>query len=184
MSGQIARIWRSQPVFQRRKFFKGRPIRGADIKDLSWLDPTGGEMTDEAWNAGYVKCLGMQLAGDLIGDVDERGQPIVGETVLILMNAHWEPLPFALPAPAAGHHWEHLVDTSDPTATATFLGESASYPLKDRSVVVLRQRRKDEPAGLVLSGQQTEQILEGRLQPAGPSGGVPATSTLANTRGT
>ena len=36
-------------------------------------------MSDEDWNAGFVKCLGVRLAGDLISDVDERGEPIVGE---------------------------------------------------------------------------------------------------------
>ena len=57
-------------------------------------------MTDEDWNRGYVKCLGMRLAGDLIGDVDERGEPIVDDTALILVNAHHEPIPFTLPETA------------------------------------------------------------------------------------
>ena len=77
-----------QPVFQRRKFFQGRAIRGSDIKDISFFSPSGQEMSDEDWNAGFVKCLGVRLAGDLIDDVDERGEPIVGETLLILLNAH------------------------------------------------------------------------------------------------
>ena len=75
------RIRREQPVFQRRKFFQGRKIRGSDIKDLSWFEPNGNEMTDEAWNAGFVKCLGMRLAGDVIGEEDERGEPIIGDTL-------------------------------------------------------------------------------------------------------
>ena len=65
--------------------------------------PSGEEMTDEAWNAGFVKCLGVRLAGDLIGDVDERGEPIVGDTLLLLLNAHHEPIPFTLPATKAEH---------------------------------------------------------------------------------
>jgi isoamylase len=48
-------VWRSQPVFQRRKFFVGRPIRGSEIKDISFFDPSGTEMSDEAWNAGFVR---------------------------------------------------------------------------------------------------------------------------------
>ena len=84
------------------KFFHGRAIRGSDIKDISWFEPSGKEMSDEAWNAGFVKCLGVRLAGDLIGDVDERGEPIVGDTLLLLLNAHHEPIPFTLPATQAG----------------------------------------------------------------------------------
>ena len=38
-SRKVVRIRRTQPVFQRRRFFKGRPIRG--VKDISWLDPDG-----------------------------------------------------------------------------------------------------------------------------------------------
>ncbi len=75
---KAVRIWHEQPVFQRRKFFQGRPLRGSGIKDISFFDPAGKEMSDEDWNAGFVKCLGVRLAGDLIDDEDERGEPIVG----------------------------------------------------------------------------------------------------------
>ena len=55
----------------------------------------------------------MRLAGDVIGDVDERGEPIVGDTLLLLLNAHHEPLPFTLPETKPEHHWERLLDTAD-----------------------------------------------------------------------
>jgi len=32
-----------------------------EIKDISWLAPTGEEMNDEAWNDGFVRCLGVRL---------------------------------------------------------------------------------------------------------------------------
>jgi glycogen operon protein len=165
---KASRIWRSQPVLQRRKFFKGRPIRGKDVKDISWLDPNGVEMSDEAWNAGYVKCLGIRLAGDLIGDVDERGLPIVGETLLILLNAHWEPIPFKLPAHGEDRHWEVILDTADPDAEPLYLEQDQEADLKARSLVVLRLRARREEGGNELSGEQARQILEGKLEPAGP----------------
>ena len=99
-------------MFQRRKFFQGRPIRGTGIKDLSWFGPDGQEMSDDAWDAGYVKCLGVRLAGDEIGDQNERGEPLVGDTILLLLNAHHEAIPFALPAARPEHHWLLLLDTS------------------------------------------------------------------------
>ena len=34
-------IRRTQPVFQRRKFFIGRAIRGSDVKDISFFNPFG-----------------------------------------------------------------------------------------------------------------------------------------------
>jgi glycogen operon protein len=135
---QVARIWAEQPVFQRRHFFHGRAIRGADIKDISWFSPAGEEMTDNDWNAGFVRSLGVRLAGDVIGDLDERGEPIQGDTLLLLLNAHHEPVPFTLPATKPEHHWERLLDTAGPQEPARPSTGGAKYPLQGRSLAVLR----------------------------------------------
>ena len=109
-------IRRTQPVFQRRKFFQGRAIHGEGIQDISWFDPSGQEMTERAWNTGYARCLGVRLAGDLIGELDERGEPVVGDTILLLMNAHHEAIPFTLPPLKEGQQWERLLDTAPGTS--------------------------------------------------------------------
>src|SRR5205823_293790 len=46
---KVTRVWTEQPVLKRRKFFQGRSIRGAGIKDLSWFSPTGKDMNDQDW---------------------------------------------------------------------------------------------------------------------------------------
>src|SRR5262249_41345862 len=131
---QLTRVWHDNPVLRRRKFFQGRAIRGSDIKDISWFEPSGNEMSDDAWNAGFVKCRGVGLAGDLMGDVDERGEPIRGDTLLLLLNAHHEKLPFRLPAPVAALEWETQFDTAKPgPAPARFEGRQ-EYPLEARSL--------------------------------------------------
>src|SRR5262249_31529656 len=84
---------RQEAVSPRRKFFHGRQVRGTGVTDISWFGPDGKEMSDEAWGGGFCKCLGVRLAGDLIGDVDERGDPIVGDTLLVLLNAHHDRVP-------------------------------------------------------------------------------------------
>ena len=56
----------------------------------------------------------MRLAGDVINEVDERGEPIIGDTLLLLINAHWEEIPFTLPETRVEHVWETLVDTARP----------------------------------------------------------------------
>jgi glycogen operon protein len=71
-----------EPVLTRRKYFQGRSIRGAGVKDIYWLDPKGHEMTDEAWNTSLVRSLGVLMVGDAIDDVDERGRQVTGDTVL------------------------------------------------------------------------------------------------------
>src|SRR5207248_3331239 len=67
----------SQPVFRRRKYFQGRSIRGGEVKDVAWLAPDGREMTDEAWNADFVRSIGMLLNGSAIEEVNERGEPVI-----------------------------------------------------------------------------------------------------------
>src|SRR5207249_2305829 len=89
---RVAKVRQDNPVLHRRKFFQGRAIRGSGITDITWFDTSGQDMPDDAWNAGFVKCLGVRMAGDLVGDVDERGEPIRGDTLLVLLNAHHEPL--------------------------------------------------------------------------------------------
>lgn len=143
---KAAKIWESQPVFQRRKFFQGRKLRGSDVKDISFFEPTGKEMSDEAWNAGFVKCLGVRLAGDLIGDVDVRGEPIIGDTLLLLLNAHYEPLPFQLPVTRGNQPWERLYDTADPADSPERWDGGQAYQLKERSLAVLRLPLLASPA--------------------------------------
>jgi glycogen operon protein len=134
---RLTQIWREQPVLKRRKFFQGRSIRGENIKDLCWFSPTGKDMSDQDWTA-FVRCLGMRLAGDLIGETDERGNPIVGDTLLVLMNAHFEAIPFTLPPTRDEHEWELLFDTADDTAQAKRFQTVHSYPLRERSLALFR----------------------------------------------
>ncbi len=139
------RIWMLQPVFQRRKFFKGRAIRGSDINDISFFNPSGKEMSDADWNNGHIKCMGVRLAGDLIDDENEHGEPIVGETLLVLLNAHHEPLPFSLPTTKPEHKWQRLLDTADDASEPTIFEGGENYALKDRSLAVLTARDTVQP---------------------------------------
>ena len=137
---EVISIRRTQPVFQRRKFFHGRAIFGADIADITWFEPSGKPMGEEAWTAGFNQCFGFHLAGDLIGDVDERGQPVMGDSILILMNAYHEAIPFKLPVRVKGQRWQRLVDTADAKAEKQWVSASKRYDLKGRSIVVLRTK--------------------------------------------
>jgi glycogen operon protein len=87
----------------------------------------------------------MRLAGDLIGELDARGDPIVGDTFLVLMNAHHEPIKFAMPATKAEHCWDLILDTADDAAEPRLIGGGTGYDLRDRSVVVFRTRQAEAP---------------------------------------
>jgi glycogen operon protein len=97
--GMIA-LRKTEPVFRRQKYFQGRSIRGEEnIRDVSWIGTDGREVNDEVWNAGFIRCVGLRLDGKLIGEVNDHGEPIEGDTVLLLLNAHHEDIRFMLPAP-------------------------------------------------------------------------------------
>jgi glycogen operon protein len=126
-------------LFRRRRYYQGRRIRGSDDRDLTWLRPDGMEMTDAEWGARWNRVLGVMLAGDALAEVDERGDLIEDDTLLLLMNAHVESMPFRLPTPNGGR-WELLIDTARPDVPEA--GEAhdggATVRLEARSLQLLR----------------------------------------------
>ena len=144
---QLIALRQAHPVFRRRRFFHGRHIRGAEVKDLSWFRPDGKEMTDEDWNKGYVRCLGLRLSGDALEETDSKGRPLLDDTFLLLLNAHHEPLPFTLPAHRRGVRWQLVLDTVatiQDKKRVTLLKGGECYDLETRSLVLLRLRKAKE----------------------------------------
>jgi glycogen operon protein len=137
-SRRLIRIWKTNPVLRRRKFLQGRRIRGVDVADISWLEPSGREMTDEMWNSPDVRALGMRLNGDAIDEADERGERVMGDTLLVLFNSSDNVEPFTLPAAEAVDRWEILVDTTDPWTPARRFRPCERYELQPRSMAILR----------------------------------------------
>jgi isoamylase len=135
---RLIELRRTQPVLHRRSFFQGRRIRGSDVKDIAWFEPSGQEMSDEAWEAGFVKCLGVRWAGDAIDELNEHGERIRGDTLLLLFNAHHEPLPFQLPAHRDDQRWQRLVDTALTEPTPDLFHGGQAYDLQGHSMAVLR----------------------------------------------
>ena len=140
---KLIAIRKSQPVFHRRRWFQGKAVRKRQEKDISWFDTTGEEMPDETWEQN-VRVLGVRLAGDVIHEVDELGDPIRGDTLLILFNAHYESVPFILPRTKMKRRWELLLDTARPGAGGpaaiepeTGYSEGDAYDLEGRSIAVL-----------------------------------------------
>ena len=141
---RVIRVWRDHPVLRRRNFFQGRRIRGAEVFDIAWLDPSGREMADQMWNAPDVRCLGVRLNGDAIDEVDERGERITGDSLAMLLNAGERPVPFVLPTTSREERWETLIDTADPYLPPRRLAGGERYPLQPRSMVVLKLNCRKE----------------------------------------
>ncbi|MEV0147217.1 MULTISPECIES: glycogen debranching protein GlgX [unclassified Nonomuraea] len=133
----LAALRKKHPVFRRRRFFYGRPVRG--LSDIAWLTPAGDEMTDADWNVGYARSLAVFLNGDAITEPDRRGRPIRDDSFLLLFNAHHDTIKFTIPKDY-GEMWQTEIDTAMPISLDIRIcraGEKVAVP--GRSVRVLRR---------------------------------------------
>jgi glycogen operon protein len=135
---RLVRLRLSQPVLQRRRFFRGGTLWDSSLKDLAWFRPDGTEMTQEDWQKPFARSVAFLLAGDAIAGVDERGQRIMGDTLLVLMNAWHEPVSYLLPDVDWGREWEILLDTAGATdAKRDLVAARGSISVEARSLVLL-----------------------------------------------
>jgi isoamylase len=143
---RVATLRREHPVFRRRRFFHGRPIRGTHdgLSDITWFAPSGEEMTDADWATGYAKSVAVFLNGDAISEPDRRGGQITDDSFLLLFNAHHASLAFVIPDGEFAREWEVALDTAAlvaarPGTTAVPAGVKVEVPA--RSMLVLRRTR-------------------------------------------
>ncbi|MBA7521807.1 Glycogen operon protein GlgX [subsurface metagenome] len=133
---KMIQIRKNQPVTHKRRFFKGRSIRGKGVKDIRWLNTEGTDMTDEQWNVSFIRCMGMLLNGELINEVNESGVPIKDDILLLIVNSFWEKVGFTLPNSELMHNWEILIDTSQGLQENMEVLDKLDIP--PRSLILLR----------------------------------------------
>ena len=140
----------AHPNFRRRKFFQDRKISpataamrevdGIPIHDISWFRPDGQEMTEDEWQAGWVRCLGLYLSGATLGDVDRLGETIRDDSYLFCLNPHHDHILFYLPTSSSGRQWELIVDTRNMGETVpTTLAGATPYDIHEFSAVLFRE---------------------------------------------
>ncbi|HSD86584.1 MAG TPA: glycogen debranching protein GlgX [Kofleriaceae bacterium] len=113
---KLSELRREHPVLRRRGWFQGRPIRpshgkGPALPDIGWFSPDGTEMEDEHWDSAETRSLQVFLNGAGITVPDERGQPILDDTFLIIFHAHPEDRELTLPEQRWGASWVRVFDT-------------------------------------------------------------------------
>ena len=115
----VSALRAAHPVFRRRRFFNGMPVRrrGQDSQpDISWFRPDGSEMSDDDWGSGFGKSVAVYLNGLGIPELDARGQRVTDDSFFLCFNAHHEPIEFTLPPQDFGSAWVPVLDTSASTA--------------------------------------------------------------------
>jgi isoamylase len=146
----LTRLRRRHPVFRRRRFFSGKPVRRGDgLPDIAWFTPSGEEMTEQSWGDDFGRSVMVFLNGDAISERDSRGVRITDDSFVLAFNAHHEPIRFTLPdashtpgrTPGHGAAWQVVVDTADgrvEAPDAPVLQPGAELDVEGRALVVLR----------------------------------------------
>ena len=138
---QLIYFRRKHPVFQRRKWFQGRAIHGTTVSDIGWFNPDGGDMTEEQWQDGFAKAIGVSLNGEEITTTGPQGQRIIDESFLLFFNAHYEMVEFTLPIKLQDREWVVVIDTKESNFIddGTIYAADKSVPVTARSLMVLRR---------------------------------------------
>jgi isoamylase len=138
---QLIHLRKKHPIFQRRRWFQGQPIKGVGLEDINWFLPNGAEMTDDHWQNDFAKSLGVYLNGLGIRSVGPKGEKIVDDHFYIMFNAHSDPLEFNLPSRRYGNYWLKILDTRDSKIDENGMRYKAGDKImaEGRSVILFRQ---------------------------------------------
>jgi len=113
---RMVEIRRAHPLLRRRRFFQGQAATPeGQVPDIDWFDISGTRMDGTDWDQGYARSVMVFLGGDDLPERDRRGERIVDDSFLLLLNASDGPLEFTLPDAAYGEKWRTLVSTASAT---------------------------------------------------------------------
>jgi isoamylase len=139
---RVFAVRQAHPVLRRRHFFRGMPIDASGQKDVTWLRADGREMTQEDWTSPTTLTLGMLIHGDATDEVDERGRPVKGDTLLIVLSNSPDEMDFRLPRIEQRGVWAALIDTNRRADDMTQIVKSECIRLTPYSLVLLRFGRE------------------------------------------
>ena len=121
---QLISLRKNNPVFCRRKWFVGEPVKGTGVPDILWFLPEGTEMQEHNWKEDFAKSLAVFLnAGS--------------HAFYVIFNAHFEGVMFRLPPDQFGSQWQKILDTARPDSQQTYMPE-VEMIAEGRTVMVLK----------------------------------------------
>jgi glycogen operon protein len=132
----VIALRREHPVFRRASFLSGKS-GDSGLPDAWWFRPDGRRMTQRDWTSPETRTLGFFLNGREIHERTAQGEPVFGDSFLLVFNAHSEPVVFTLPARRFGARWEVTLATGE--APEGPLGARALVAVQEHSLVLLRR---------------------------------------------
>ena len=138
---------------------------------MTWLRPDGSEMGDADWHRGGNHVLGMLIDGAATDEADDRGRPVHGDTMLLLLNGGEHDGSFALPQVRGAGRWQRLVDTADDGPGETHAIDGDSVPLHAYSLVLMRHgtERRDDLAQVASAAEARRSAATVPVRPEEPA---------------
>lgn len=136
---RVTQFRKAHPNFRRRSFYEAGIEASHRSESVHWFRADGERMTDEDWGSGWIRILGVHLAGDAPEIRDGRGERVRDQNFFMILNAHYEPGKFVLPVELAPGKWKVMFDTAAPDlpAEGKVLAEDRVVPMESRSFLVL-----------------------------------------------
>jgi glycogen operon protein len=125
---RLVALRQANPVLRRRQFFRGQSVSSEGHKDLTWIRTDGQEMAHEQWHDPKNHVLGMLIHGEATDETDDRGRPIKGDTMLLLVNGGDQPVQFRMPHTDGQGVWLEVVDTTKDEAHEICTSETMLQP--------------------------------------------------------
>ncbi|SEI65157.1 glycogen debranching protein GlgX [Pseudomonas sp. NFR16] len=140
---KLIKVRMKYPILRRGRFLVGEYNEELGVKDVSWLSPSGDEMTIEQWEDPNGRCLGMLIDGRAQETgIRRRG---ADATMLMMVNSHHEGVNFKLPEVPEGVNWTCLIDTNQPDARGKEKFEFGSeYTVTPRSLLLFELQKEDQ----------------------------------------
>jgi glycogen operon protein len=111
---KLTRLRHDYPILRRSRFLTGAEDAELNVRDVTWINTNGNQMSAEEWADAGMRCFGMMIDGRAQATgIKQRGADV---TVLLVLNAHHDVVQFTLPEAADAAGWKLLFDTNIPDA--------------------------------------------------------------------
>ncbi len=127
------------PILRRGRFLTGAYNEELGVRDVTWINANGADMTPEAWEDSNTRCFGMIMDGRAQATGIRRA---AGDaTLLLILNAYHDVVEFTLPEVAGGETWSRIFDTNVPDLAAETFPTGKTYSVTGRSVLLFERSR-------------------------------------------
>jgi glycogen operon protein len=136
---RLTQLRHTYPILRRNRFLTGEYDAELELKDVTWINANGEEMSEDNWKDARTRCFGMLMDGRAQSTgIRQRGG---AATLLLVLNAHHDVVHFTLPAAAGGRNWSLLIDSNQADAPKARFDSGSVYEVTARSFLLLEQER-------------------------------------------